>query len=265
MVSARQTDTTIARDTPPKGNEPQGRCRRVIPLRVFRTCPRFGRATTGRQAPDRPASGTIRHLGDGPRPDFWPRSVSRTPAAASANAGTARLHLGGDRLVRPATLPRFGARTSQSAAKTCAADLPSGRSVSRRQPRLPNAPRPTPAPDGLVNPIDGSDSLRPRAREHRRLSRGCLLGGIQRGTRSMCQARSTPPSSAAFCPAHIAYDDGTRTGNPTTSRCGILCSGAQGHGRLSWNCSQLHGRSRCRKTPRPSPVSTRGKRRRGRT
>lgn len=136
-MSARQTDTTIARDMPPKGNEPQGRCRRASRCVSSDTGPRFGRASIREASSGSPDSGTSRHFGDGPRPESGSRRVSRTPAVASASAGGASLHLGGDRLVRQATLPRFGARTSQSAAKTCAADWPSGPSVSRRQPRLP--------------------------------------------------------------------------------------------------------------------------------
>jgi hypothetical protein len=153
---------------------------------------------------------------DQPKPQGAPRTLGRLRPPQHA-----RLHFGGDRLARYETVPHFGAGPPQSAAKTDAADLPSGKPVSHRRLRPPTARRTTPASDDLVNPMAGLELAPPPiSGSTENLPGGRLFGDDHTGSQSMCQVRSTPPKLPALCPAHSADNPGTSTGTPTTSCCG---------------------------------------------
>lgn len=218
--------------------------------------------TDGRQALDA-ASGTSCRFGDSHRPAQSPRA-SRERRVGFGRPSIARLHFGGGWLARQESVPHFGAGPPQSAAKTDAADQPSGRTVSQRWLRPTPTLRPTPATGDLVNSKEGLElAPSPISGSTENLSGGRLFGVAHTESQSMCQLRSTPPTLTALCPAHSADNRGTSTGSRRLAAAVILCSGTQGHGWLSTSCLQDRDETDCRKTPRPTPVSTRVKRRRG--
>lgn len=184
-MSVRQADTTIARDMPPKGNEPQGRCRRAsrcvssarVPasagpqpggkLRIARLWHESATSVTDPDqnlAPERLANarrgfGQRRHRL--PPPRWRPASETRDAPALRRSNVAVRCE---DVRSRPALGP--------------VGELPAT--------SVAHAPRPTPAPDGLVNPNDGSDSLRPRSSGSTDASPEAASSEVSTGPRARC-------------------------------------------------------------------------------